>query len=180
MAHLLEPLNPVALHLMAVGAVVEGAALADVPLAHVVAQQRLAMAGADDNAARVGHGLGAGHQEECLGAAMHAGPQGIGTQTEQQLEDALVGGDAYLTRGRRVVGGLTPGAQAPVFVVEEDAAEGHAGLLPADEITGDDEPRLALGHHVAPPYPGRDACQPREFEQTVGHAAPVAALDDNL
>ena len=95
---LLEAFYPVLLYLFTIGDVVVGTTLLMVPLCNIVAQQGFTVAGADENAARVGHLLIAWDSEETWRAGMHARPDGIGTQTEQQLEDGFIGLGAHSTK----------------------------------------------------------------------------------
>ena len=124
-AHLLQSLGPVLPDLLAVGHVVIGTAHVAVPLGHVVAQQRFAMAAANEDAAGVGHLLVAPDGEEARRTLVHGRPEGIGAKPQQQLENGLVGLGAYDTLAGPLVVFLCPAAQAPVLVVDEDAAIGH-------------------------------------------------------
>ena len=61
------------------------------PFASRARSHRLAMGTADVDAILLGHLSVALSQEERLGAFVHRWPIGVGTKTEQQLEDASVG-----------------------------------------------------------------------------------------
>ena len=53
---------------------------------------------------------------------MHGGPDGVGTEAEQQLEHLLVGVLADDAERGFVEMAVAPGTQRPVLVVEKDAA----------------------------------------------------------
>ena len=178
---LVEALTPVLLHGSAIGHIVETSLTFHVPLAHIVAEHGLTMAGANNDSAAVGHFAIAGHLEESLGAFVHGWPQGIGTQTQQQFKNLAVGLRSYAAfLARRLKGLCGPWAQAPVFVVDENATILHAGGLTSAEVVGHREELFGLGLHVAPPYPRRHAGHARELQQSVGGATGRVALHQNL
>ena len=51
-----------------------------VPLGNVIAQQRLTVAAANEDATGVGHQLVAGNSEEARTDIVHSRPQSVGTQ----------------------------------------------------------------------------------------------------
>ena len=95
--YLLQALYPVLLHLLAVSDIVIRTTLNVIPLCNVVAQERLAVASADEDATGVGHLLVTLNSEESRRTGMHAWPNGVGTQTEHQLEDGLIGLRSHLS-----------------------------------------------------------------------------------
>ena len=105
--------------------------------------------------------------EKCRCALVHSWPDGVGTQAHQQLEQLLV--------GLRTDVAACPGAQAKVFVVDEDAAELHRWLLQRGEAVVHLQPFALLRHYVAPPYPGRHTRHSRELQDAVGRSAPFVA-----
>jgi len=178
--HLLQALYPVLLYLLAVRNIVVAAAHGVIPLGHVVAQQRFAVRRTDKDAAAVGHGLIAGDGEEARRARVHARPDGVGAQAQQQLEDALIRLWTDMPEtGAGFVRAVAPRAQRPVFVVQEDAAIFYRRALQRLEAAVDGQPLLLLGLYVAPPYPRRHARLARELEQAIGRAAAVVAHDIN-
>ena len=179
-AYFLQPFYPVLLYTRSVGLVVEAPAPGHVPLPDIIAQQRLTMRSAYDDATAVGHRLGARQPEECRRALMHRRPYRVGPQSQQEFEYLPIGLGADLSFGTGFKRLAAPRPRAPVLVVDEDAAIGHAGLLSRAEVTADSQPPLSFRHDVAPPYPGRDTRQAREFQQSVGHPPAVAALHDDL
>ena len=72
--HLLKALLPVAVHLFAVGLIIEASALRHIPFPYVVAEHRLAVRRAYYDAAAVGLLLGSFHEEECGSAFVHRWP----------------------------------------------------------------------------------------------------------
>ena len=150
--HLLQPLCPIALHLVAIGHVVIGSALLHVPFGHVVPQQRLAVAGANDDGEGVGHLLVSPDGEEARRALVHGGPDGVGPEAQHQLEQGLIGLRAHGLA--RLVGLRRPLAQAPVLVVDEDATIVHRRHMLHHEVAADGQARAAVRLHVAPPHPG--------------------------
>nr|GFD53681.1 hypothetical protein [Tanacetum cinerariifolium] len=98
----------------------------------------------------------------------------IGFQAQEQLKQPGVGVGPDVLDGRvHLLGG--PGLQAPVFVVEEDAAVLHRGRLAAESAGREIQAGLAVRCHVGPPVPGRHAQPARELKHAKGRAAPVAA-----
>ena len=152
-----------------------------VPLGHIVSEQRLAVAGADENAEGVGHLLIARNGEEARSARMHAWPDGIGTQAEQQLKDGLIGLGAHLTEAPVVFIVLPrPVAQTPVLIVNENAAISHRRRMFVGEGLRQSELCFLFRHHITPPHPRRHACQSRQLQQSVGGTTTVMALNENL
>ena len=135
---------------------------------------------ANDDATGVGHRLGSGNLKEGGCSRMHTGPDGVSPQPQQQLEDLLIGLGADMSKGSRIESRITPMAQAPVLIIQKDAAIGYTRLLFGLESRIHHQPVLLLRHHIAPPYPGRYACHPREFQQSVGHTSSVITLYDDL
>ena len=129
MLHFFLSLGPVLPDSLTVRAIVEGPASVFVPLAYVVAEQRLTVAGTHHDAKRVGGCFGARREEEGHCALVHGRPDGVGTQAEQQLEDLSIGARADLSLCSRFESLIAPRAQRPVFVVQEDASELHTGAL---------------------------------------------------
>ena len=80
---MLEAFYPILLHGLAVGLVVETSALFHIPLADVIAHQRLAVGSTDHDTTRIGNGLGSLHLEESHRSLVHGRPDGIGSQTKQ-------------------------------------------------------------------------------------------------
>ena len=98
--YLLKAFYPVLLHCVAIGAIVEGSALFNVPLIDIVAQQGLAMRCAYYYAARVGNCLGAWNLKEGNSTSVHAWPDGVGAEAQQKLEYLFVGLGTYLSEWR--------------------------------------------------------------------------------
>ena len=157
---LLQTLYPVFLNGLAVSSVVKGATLLRIPLANIIPKKWLTMRGANHNTARIGHRLGSRNLEEGNCSFMHRWPDSIGSQPQQELEYLLIGLEAYMSEGCRLKCGVAPVAQAPVFIIQEDATIGHTGLLLGLEICIYHQPLLLLWHQVTPPYPGRHARHP--------------------
>ena len=116
-------------------------------------------------------------QEERHGAFVHRWPIGVGTKTKQQLEDAGVGLRTDMPLDIRWLVGLArPWHQAPVLIVDEDAAELHRwcllvaiAILQAEAIE-----MLRLG--IRPPFPRRYAQQSGNFQDAVGESVVVATF----
>ena len=88
------------------------------------------MAGANENAARVGHLLVAWYGKEPRCTSMHAGPDGIGAQAEQQLEYSLIGLRPHLSERSIIFVMLPcPVAQRPVLIVDENTTIFYRGCL---------------------------------------------------
>ena len=172
-AHLLQPFYPILLNGAAVGDVVIWSTLLDVPLSHVIAQQGLAVAGADDDAEGVGHLLVASDGEEARRHIVHGGPERVGPQAEHQLEQPLVGLRPHVV--------LRPSAQAPVLVVDEQAAIGHAGgVLVAERVGQRDGLEATMWPHVAPPHPRRHLGHAAQLQDAVGGATGVVPFYHHL
>ena len=73
-----------------------------------------------------------------------------------------------------------PGAQRPVFVVQEYPPVLDTGMLFGHEVAVEGQPVSVLGNHISPPYPGRHARQSRQFQQSVGRSTCTKALNHHL
>ena len=178
--HLLQSFYPVLLHTLTVGLIVEAPPLSHLPLAHVVAQQRFTMRSTDDDTTTVSDGLSTRQLEESHRALVHRWPYRVGPQTQQEFKYLPIGLGTDLSVGTWFKVLTAPRTGAPVLIIDKDAAIGHAGRLSRAEVAVDEQPFLSLRHDIAPPYPGRDTCHPREFQQSIGHPSTIAALDDDL
>ena len=175
--YLLETLCPVLLHSFTISPVVETSALSAVPFSDIIAQQRLTMRRAYHDATRVGHSLGTRRLEECCRALVHGWPDGVGSQTEQQLEYLLVGLRSNQSVGSRRKILTTPRARTPVLIVDKDAAIGHTRRVLHREIIAECQPLFLLRHQIAPPYPRRDTCQARKFQNAIGRTTRIMTVD---
>ena len=102
-------------------------------------------------------------------------------QPQQQLEDALVGvradvAFAIVDGGVHLLCG--PRAQAPVLIVEEDAAVLHRRLALHVCAGMDEDGCVVVRQEHRPTSPRRDAHLARESEESEGRAATVGAGDD--
>ena len=138
------------------------------------------MRSADHDATRVGHRLGSWRLEESHRPLVHGRPNGISPQTEQQLENLLIGlcGNQALRPWCKSL--ATPGARAPVFIVDEDATIGHTRRMRHREIVAECQPVFLLGYQIAPPNPRRDTCQARELQNAIGSTSGIMTLDNDL
>ena len=179
--HFLQAFGPVIADGLAVGDIVVGATLFHIPLRHIVAKQGLAMRRADQYATGVSYGMVSFHREKAGGALMHRRPDHVGTKTQQKFEDLFVcsGADGAFHAGRlkRLRG---PFPQAPVLVVDKDAAVGHTRALKCSKAVVKRQRGFSLWNHVAPPNPGRDTGHARQFKQTIGTTATVIACHHDL
>jgi hypothetical protein len=121
---------------------------------------------------------------------MHGGPAEVGAQPQEQFEDVRVGfrADVALAGFPAFAGvadeiGLDgfrgPGLEAPVLVVEKDAAvfDGRRRLH-VRRASGGDEQRVVMdGGNVGPPVPGGDADLFGEREGAERRSAAVRADD---
>ena len=112
---------------------------------------------------------------------MHRRPQRVGMQTQQQLEDALVGvradvALAVIYRGVHLLRG--PRTQAPVLVIQEDAAILHRWRRLYKQTGPHVDSGVMRDGHIGPPRPRRDAHLPRERKQRIRRTAPVIRRDD--
>ena len=178
--HLLQSFYPILLYTLTVGLIVEAPTLSHLPLAHVVAQQRFTMRSTDDDTTTVGDGLSTRQLEESRRTLVHGRPYRVGPQTQQEFKYLPIGLGTDLAVGTRFKVLTAPRTGTPVLIIDKDAAIGHAGLLSRVEVTADSQPSLSFRHDVAPPHPGRDTRQAREFQQPVGHPPAVAALHNDL
>ena len=174
----LDTLLPKAQHLGAVGVPVVVALAAQCPFAGDIAAQRLAMAGADEDAVLCGKLTAAVGEEEGMRARVHRRPIEVGAQTQEKFEDAARGLRAHLPAGCGLVVGGRPGCEAPVLVVDEDSAIGDIRRLTSDKTLRQHQLLLGLGVHVGPPLPGRHAQLAREFHDAIGGAIDIAAGND--
>ena len=159
---LFYPLCPVLLHTGHVGFVVPTAVRSAlvVPLEDIVPEHGLTVAAAQYDVIATSHLGIPGVVPESLGTLVHGRPEDVGTQAQQQFADAGVGVRTYiLDVGVHVLG--RPGLYAPVFVVDEDAAELDARLADGERAIGGIERRARLGGDICPPHPRRDAHQAR-------------------
>lgn len=145
-----------------------------VPFVDAVPEQRLGVAGADDDAVPLGEfGVLAVLVEE-VGVRMHGRPEVVGLEAEEQFEDALVRLRADVLV--RLLGAVGPSGQV-LLVVDEDAPVADRGLV-ADEGARRHGHLVAVLHRdVGPPVPGRDADAFRGVVDPVDRATPVAARD---
>ena len=178
-------------HVVLVRNVVVLALAAHFPLAVHVAVHRLAVRGADHDAVPVG-GFGiALHHVERDGAAVHGRPERVRLQAEQQLEDLRVGLRADRKHLRRFLRDFgidqvrrfrlerlrRPRREAPVLVVDEDAAVFDRGSLRGAERLRQGEGIAFFRRDVRPPFVGRDAEHPGKFDDAVSRAALVRTCD---
>lgn len=111
-----------------------------------------------DNAIRVGQLLVARVIDKKTAAGLripgpHGRPQEIGLEPQQQLKDRPVELGIVLGAKRRV----HPARQCRRLVVDEKAAEPHAGLAVDSRARQRVDLRVPLDRHVGPPVPRRDA-----------------------
>ena len=101
--------------------------LAARPLADVVAQHRLGVRRPHDDRVAIGDDLVLRVEVERPGAGVHRRPQVVGLEPQEQLEDLGVGlrADVPGLAGAGLMVLLGPLLEAPVFVVDEDAAILH-------------------------------------------------------
>jgi hypothetical protein len=171
-----DPLAPVGQHAAGVpGVVVVGGRR--LPLADIVAQHGLGVGRAHDDGVAVGEpGVGRVAVER-RGGRVHGRPQGVGLQPQQQVEDLGVGLGADVS-GLGLEGVGRPGLQAPVLVIEEDAAILDRRRAEAPGPGGDVKPVATRRRHVGPPAPGRDADGARQLVDAIGRPTPVGTDDD--
>ena len=175
--HLAQTALPEPSHLGAVVHIVVVAGAAAGPLAGRARCHGLAVRAAYVDAVAGGGLAVAGYKEEGLRTLVHGGPEGVGAQAQQQFEDAFVGLGTDASFQSRLVGLAGPRHHAPVFVVDEDAAVLHTGMLFLPVVGGQGEPLQGVRCRIGPPCPGRYTQQTRHLEQSVGHAVAVAAGD---
>ena len=108
---------------------------------------------------------------------MHRRSQIVGLQAEQQFAHLLVGLRADVAQLLLEVF-LRPAVEAPVFVVDEDAAVFHRGAFRREVRDAQRQPVAVPHGGVGPPVPRAHADGARYGEQSVGCAAAVAAGDD--
>ena len=144
---------------------VERAPLPLVPFAQIVAEHRLGVRTADDDAIAPGERRVARITKEGRRNGVHRRPQRIGLQPPHQFEDTLIGlrPDIALFR---VEGLGRPGLEPPILVVQEDAAILHRRRARDEGPVGDDNPVATTRRDIRPPFPGRHAQRTRK----VGHA----------
>ena len=113
---------------LAVGLVVPLAFTLPVPFRRggVVEEQGLAVAGGDHDAPLVGHDLALGMAVEGSRAGVHGRRHHVALQTQNQFADAVVGLGANVAQVL-LEGPSRPRLQAPVLVVDEEAAIFHGG-----------------------------------------------------
>ena len=146
------------------------------PLADIVAQQRLAVGRAHDDAIAVRNDLVLRDRVERGRAFVHRRPERVGLQPQQELEDLRVGPRADVA-DFGLEGLCRPRLQPPILVVDEDAAVLHGGRAKLAGSCGDEKVVAVRGSYVRPPVPGRDADCPRQLEHAECRATPVAARD---
>ena len=134
----------------------------------------------DDDAAAVGHGFRPRCEEERLRSRVHCRPDGVGPETQQQLEHLFIRFRSDDAEVGWLVGAVAPRPQRPVLVVEEYAAKLYRCPLCRTERVVDGESVAALRCHIAPPYPRAHTCPPRHLEESVGRPSPVGSHDDYL
>ena len=147
------------------------------PFADVVAEHRLGVRRAHDDAVIVGeHGV-AWISVEGFGAGVHRRPEGVGLEAQQELEDFCVGlgADAAVFRFEGFRG---PRLQAPILVIDEDAAILHRWRAEAFQTRRNQQRGFLFGRDVGPPMPGRNTDLLGKFIDAECGAAAVAADDD--
>ncbi len=126
------------------------------PFADVVAEHRLGVRRSEHDRVVIGGGVVSRDLVEGGGAFVHGGPERVGAEAEHEFEDAGVGlgGDGA---DLRLEGFRGPWLEAPVFVVDENAAVFHRrGFL--DVGAGFEKERIALRRwDIRPPDPRGNA-----------------------
>ena len=84
---------------------------------------------------------------------MHGGPYRIATQTQQQLEDFLIGLYADLSFHAFLKGLVTPRTYRPILIVDKDTTVLHTGILLSMVFGRQGKSLFLLGYDIAPPYP---------------------------
>ena len=175
-----EPSGPVIADGCGIRLIVPLAAAFAVPFGagDVVAQHRLNVAAAHDDGVVVGDDLVLRVAIEGRRLLMHRGPEIVGAQAQQQLEDLGVGlgPETQAFVGREVL--RRPRPDAPHLVVDEDAAVLHRGRSDPHAFRGNVERVAMRGRHIGPPIPRRHADPARQFINAVRRPAAVAAGDD--
>ena len=175
--HLFHPLFPKAAHRLAVVHIVVFALASFLPFHGGARSHWLTMRASDIDAIAFGHFAVAFGEEEGTRTLVHGWPVGVGPEPQHQFKDALIGLGTYLPLGTRFIGLAGPRHESPVFVVDEDASVFHAGSLFAHKVGGQTEHLLGTWLGIRPPFPGRYAHQPREFQQSVGHSVGIVSRD---
>ena len=148
-----------------------------IPFAGGVQPQRLAVRRADGDGVAVGDPHVFGNLVKGRRRVVHRRGQVIRLQAEQQFAHLLVGLRADVAQLLFEVL-LRPAVEAPVLVVDEDAAVFHRGAF-RREIPDAQRQPIAVPHGgVGPPVPRAYADGARHRKQSVGRAAAVAAGDD--
>ena len=128
------------------------------------------MAGAEHDVVLAGNGQVGLIGPKCFGTEVHGGPQSVGTQTQQQFHHAGIGiGADVVVLFVDTFGG--PRLQAPVLIVDEDAAILHRGFPRHHLVATHVESLLPGGCHVGPPDIGRHPHLPGKFKKAVCRSA---------
>ena len=141
----------------------------------VVAEHRLAMGRADDDAhpVRKLHVLRA--RDELVSARMHRGPDDVQSAAQHQLENLLVALRAKGLRSVRLVVVDRPRPEAPAFVVYEDAAVLDGGRIDLHGLCRKVELRARHDGDVVHPVERRDAEFVGNRIDAIDRAAPIRA-----
>ena len=170
--HLFQALCPVFLYCFAIGDIVICPTLLHLPFSHIIAQERLTMACAYQNAEGIGHFFVSLYCEEARTDIMHSRPDDVGTQSQHQFEESLIGLWSHIV--------LRPLADAPVFVIDEDATIlNRRGLFHA-KIIWQRQLVFAMRSYITPPYPRRNTCHPAQFQQAVGSTSGIVSFHHYL
>ena len=148
-----------------------------IPFAGGVQPQRFAVRRAYGDGVTVGDLFVFGYFVESRRCVVHRRGQVVRLQAEQQFAHLLVGLRADVAQLLFEVL-LRPAVEAPVLVVDEDAAVFHRGAFRREIRDAQRQPVAVFHGGVRPPVPRAHADGARHREQTVGRAAAVAARND--
>ena len=188
--HFFHTRNPVILHLFLIGEIVESSSLIHTPFRRIVTHHRFTMTRSNNDATTIRHCHSALHLIERNSTFVHSRPYHIATQSQQQLENFLVGLHTNLHQSFTfhstclVVGRfkrpMAPHQRTPVLIVDENATTLHRRTLHRGKAFLDAQLIFPLWYVVAPPHPGRNPCHARKFQQCVSSTSSVVANRINL
>ena len=147
--HLVQSSSPVLLYLIFIDDVVVTSLLLHIPFIKVVSQQRFAVGTADGNATAIRHRLGTRDFEECGSTLMHRRPNGIGTESHQELEHLFISITLEV---------VAPRTNTPILIIDEDTTIFHRCPLQSGESLIEHQAVLLLRYDVSPPYPRIHTC----------------------
>ena len=126
-----------------------------------------------NNTKRVCHLTITRYGKEAWRTLVHSRPEGIGTQTQHQFKKFTISLRPHIV--------FRPLTQTPVLIIDKNATVLHrGGMFYAEGVGQRERIRTGIRTYIAPPYPRRDTCHTRKFQQAISRTTGIMSLDNEL